>query len=40
MRKDIAFNCEDGTTLRGWHYLPDRRSGRVPTISWRTASPP
>jgi uncharacterized protein len=32
MRKDIAFNCEDGTTLRGWHYLPDRRSGRVPTI--------
>ena len=22
MRKDIAFNTTDGTTLRGWHYLP------------------
>ena len=32
MRKDIALKAEDGTTLRGWHYLPDRRSGRVPTI--------
>lgn len=32
MRRDIAFKAEDGTTLRGWHYLPDRRSGRVPTI--------
>jgi len=32
MRKDIAFSAEDGTTLRGWHYLPEKRSGRVPTI--------
>ncbi|MDF2767102.1 MAG: acetylxylan esterase, partial [Rhodospirillales bacterium] len=32
MRRDIALKTEDGTTLRGWHYLPDRRSGRVPTI--------
>jgi fermentation-respiration switch protein FrsA (DUF1100 family) len=32
MRHDIAFRSEDGVTLRGWHYLPDRRSGRVPTI--------
>ncbi len=32
MRKDIAFRAEDGTTLRGWHYLPDGRQGRLPTI--------
>ena len=32
MRRDIALQTEDGTTLRGWHYVPDRRSGRVPTI--------
>jgi cephalosporin-C deacetylase-like acetyl esterase len=32
MRTDIAFKAEDGTMLRGWHYLPDRRSGPVPTI--------
>lgn len=32
MRKDIAFKTEDGVTLRGWHYLPEGRSGRVPTI--------
>lgn len=32
MRKDIAFRTEDGTTLRGWHYLPDGRQGRLPTI--------
>ncbi|MEK0083666.1 alpha/beta hydrolase [Benzoatithermus flavus] len=32
MRKDIAFRTEDGVTLRGWHYLPDGRAGRVPTI--------
>jgi fermentation-respiration switch protein FrsA (DUF1100 family) len=32
MRRDIAFKTEDGTTLRGWHYLPDQRSRRVPTI--------
>ena len=23
MRQDIAFKTSDGTTLRGWHYLPD-----------------
>lgn len=32
MRKDIAFRTEDGVTLRGWHYVPDGRSGRLPTI--------
>ena len=32
MRKDIEFKTEDGVTLRGWHYLPEGRSGRVPTI--------
>jgi len=29
MRKDIKL---DGVTLRGWHYLPDGRQGRLPTI--------
>jgi cephalosporin-C deacetylase-like acetyl esterase len=28
----IDFKTEDGITLRGWHYLPDNRSGKVPTI--------
>jgi hypothetical protein len=23
MRNGIAFKTTDGTTLRGWHYLPD-----------------
>ena len=32
MRKDIEFKTEDGVTLRGWHYVPDERQGRVPTI--------
>jgi fermentation-respiration switch protein FrsA (DUF1100 family) len=32
MRKDIEFRAEDGTMLRGWHYLPESRAGRVPTI--------
>ena len=32
MRKDISFKTDDGLTLRGWHYLPDARSGKVPTI--------
>jgi uncharacterized protein len=32
MRKDVDFKTEDGITLRGWHYLPDNRSGKVPTI--------
>src|SRR3984885_9644781 len=31
MRNDIAFKTTDGTTLRGWHYLPTG-SGRHPTI--------
>src|SRR5258708_11872576 len=32
MRKDIEFKTEDGVTLRGWHYLPNGRQGKVPTI--------
>jgi fermentation-respiration switch protein FrsA (DUF1100 family) len=32
MRRDIEFKAEDGVTLRGWLYLPDRASGPVPTI--------
>ena len=32
MRQDIEFKTEDGVTLRGWHYLPDNRGGRLPTI--------
>jgi len=32
MRKDIEFKTEDGVTLRGWHYLPDGRNGKLPTI--------
>lgn len=32
MRKDIEFKAEDGIVLRGWHYMPDNRAGRVPTI--------
>ncbi len=31
MRKDIAFKTTDGTTLRGWHFLPEG-SGRHATI--------
>jgi fermentation-respiration switch protein FrsA (DUF1100 family) len=31
MRRDIEFNAE-GTTLRGWLYLPDAASGPVPTV--------
>ncbi len=31
MRNDISFQTTDGTTLRGWHYLPDG-TGRHPTI--------
>jgi fermentation-respiration switch protein FrsA (DUF1100 family) len=31
MRTDIAFKTTDGTTLRGWHYLPDG-PGKYPTI--------
>jgi uncharacterized protein len=32
VRKDIEFKTEDGVTLRGWHYLPDGRQGKLPTI--------
>jgi pimeloyl-ACP methyl ester carboxylesterase len=32
MRKDIEFSATDGTILRGWHYLPDGRPGKHPTI--------
>jgi uncharacterized protein len=32
MRRDIAFKTEDGVTLRGWLFLPDRATGRVPTV--------
>ena len=32
MRKDVVFKTQDGVMLRGWHYLPDQRSGKVPTI--------
>ncbi|WP_052669552.1 alpha/beta hydrolase [Nitriliruptor alkaliphilus] len=32
MRHDIEFDTEDGTTLRGWHYLPDEVEGPVPTV--------
>jgi uncharacterized protein len=32
MRKDIEFKAEEGTLLRGWHYLPDQRTGKVPTV--------
>ena len=31
MRQDIAFKTSDGTTLRGWHYLP-AGAGPFPTI--------
>jgi uncharacterized protein len=32
MRTDVEFKTQDGVTLRAWHYLPDQRSGKVPTI--------
>lgn len=32
MRKAIEFTTEDGVTLRGWHYLPTRHRGRLPTV--------
>src|SRR6478672_3295566 len=32
MRKDIEFKTEDGIKLRGWHYLPEKRTGEVPII--------
>jgi cephalosporin-C deacetylase-like acetyl esterase len=32
MRKDVAFNTEDGITIRAWHYVPEVRRDKVPTI--------
>lgn len=32
MRRDVEFRAEDGTMLRGWHYLPDRLQTKAPTI--------
>lgn len=32
MRRDIEFKTADGTTLRGWHYVPDAAHGKSPTI--------
>jgi fermentation-respiration switch protein FrsA (DUF1100 family) len=32
MRRDIDFKTEDGVTLRGWLYLPERAAGPVPTV--------
>src|SRR2546426_6260884 len=32
MRRDIAFKTEDGVTLRGCLYLPDRTAGQVATV--------
>jgi fermentation-respiration switch protein FrsA (DUF1100 family) len=32
MRNDLEFRTEDGVMLRGWHYLPDGRSGPTPTV--------
>jgi fermentation-respiration switch protein FrsA (DUF1100 family) len=31
MRRNVEFNA-DGVTLRGWFYVPDHVSGKVPTI--------
>jgi hypothetical protein len=32
MRKDVEFKTQDRVTLAAWHYLPDQKSGKVPTI--------
>src|SRR5438132_5655583 len=32
MRRHIPFKTEDGVTLRGWLYLPDRTAGQVATV--------
>lgn len=32
MRKDIEFKTDDGVTLRGWHYTPDKAAGALPTV--------
>ena len=32
MREDIDFSADDGVTLRGWLYIPDRASGPSPAV--------
>src|SRR5215472_17123874 len=32
MRKDVEFKTQDGVMLRGWHYLLDQHTGKIPTI--------
>ena len=32
MRHDIEFKTEDGTTLRGWHYVPGGGGPKFPTV--------
>ncbi|ANB72101.1 acetylxylan esterase [Paraburkholderia phytofirmans OLGA172] len=32
MQTDIEFKTQDGTTLRGWHYVPTQSKERFPTI--------
>jgi len=32
MRTDVEFNADDGTTLRGWHYVPGDGRDKYPTI--------
>ena len=32
IRREIEFKTGDGVMLRGWHYLPDERNGRVPAV--------
>jgi fermentation-respiration switch protein FrsA (DUF1100 family) len=32
MRTDIEFKTEDGTILRGWHYLPNSGGPKFPTV--------
>lgn len=32
MRRDIGFKTEDGVTLRGWLYLPDRAAAPAPLV--------
>jgi uncharacterized protein len=30
--KTSEFKAGDSTLLGGWHYLPDQRTGKVPTV--------
>ena len=39
MRKDIEFKAEDGTILRGWHFVPGAEQRRTPPLSWPMATP-